>query len=223
MAALPLLGDSDDTLEDWERFFAPAPSSVTPPSAPPANAQATARTSASRLTQARQALQSAGHPPASPSRAGARPGRIASPEPDLPSALAALRPAEPEPAMDAAVLDGLLDEILEELAKAQWQSDERFVESFVHRHARKQGALKIRQGLQQKGVAPEQVKEAMASLRDTEFSRAQEAWRKRFGTPPLDAKARAQQMRFLAARGFAADTVRQVLARAGAPDPDEDS
>ena len=186
----------------------------------PSAAPAKSRPAPSRLTLAREALESAGRD----SERG-RPADVGPPHPPAqvkPSALEVLRQADPDPPMDAVQLEGLIDEILDELAKAQWQSDERFVESFVHRHARKQGALKIRQGLQQKGVSPEQVKEAMASLRDTEFSRAQEAWRKRFGTAPQDAKARAQQMRFLAARGFAADTVRQVLARAGAPDPDDE-
>ncbi|NMM79239.1 recombination regulator RecX, partial [Acidovorax sp. SRB_24] len=36
-------------------------------------------------------------------------------------------------------------------------------------------------------------------------------WDKRFGAAPADAKAWARQVRFLTARGFAADVVRRVV------------
>ena len=46
----------------------------------------------------------------------------------------------------------------------------------------------------------------------SEFERAQEAWRRKFGEVPSDAAERARQARFLAARGFAGDVIRRVLA-----------
>ena len=51
----------------------------------------------------------------------------------------------------------------------------------------------------------------MMTLRETELSRAQDVWRKKFGRPPEDAAERAKQMRFLITRGFAAEVVRRVI------------
>ncbi|MDR6354899.1 SOS response regulatory protein OraA/RecX [Pseudomonas psychrotolerans] len=41
----------------------------------------------------------------------------------------------------------------------------------------------------------------------------EEVWRKKFGTPPADAKERAKQGRFLAYRGYAMDGINRVLSR----------
>jgi regulatory protein len=69
----------------------------------------------------------------------------------------------------------------------------------------------VRQELLHKGVAPEAVAEALAGLSGSEFERALEVWRQRFGTLPQDAAERAKQMRFLLARGFASAVVAKVL------------
>ena len=45
---------------------------------------------------------------------------------------------------------------------------------------------------------------------DTEEARAREVWRKKFGQTVTDAKEQARQVRFLLARGFAAEVVRRV-------------
>ena len=41
----------------------------------------------------------------------------------------------------------------------------------------------------------------------------EEVWRRKFGTPPADAKERAKQGRFLAYRGYAMDGINRVLSR----------
>ncbi len=86
------------------------------------------------------------------------------------------------------------------------------LESVVNRRAAKLGAARIKQELQGKGLDPQAVAEAMADLRSTELARAHEVWRKKFGQPPEDAAQRAKQMRFLASRGFAGDTINRVVA-----------
>ena len=43
-------------------------------------------------------------------------------------------------------------------------------------------------------------------------TRAREAWQKKFGHAPEDAKAHAKQARFMASRGFSNETFRRVLA-----------
>lgn len=51
-----------------------------------------------------------------------------------------------------------------------------------------------------------------------ELERAREVWRKKLGTPPVDAAERAKQMRFLASRGFGGEAIRKVVAGASEDD-----
>jgi regulatory protein len=62
-----------------------------------------------------------------------------------------------------------------------------------------------------KGLTGEAVAQALAGLKETELSRAQDVWRKKFGSPPSDPQSRAKHMRFLLTRGFSAEVVRQVV------------
>lgn len=88
-------------------------------------------------------------------------------------------------------------------------SQARFVESRVHARASRFGNRRIEQELRQHGVV---LDEATAmSLQHSELDRAQAVWSRRFGAPPATAADKARQIRFLAARGFGTDTIRQVL------------
>ncbi len=106
---------------------------------------------------------------------------------------------------------GELAKALDELQARDFINDGRAIESVVHRRAGKLGAARVRQELAAKGLSGEAVAQAMEGLRDTELSRAQEVWRKKFGQAPADAHERARQMRFLITRGFAAEVVRRVV------------
>ena len=134
---------------------------------------------------------------------------------------AELDPARFEPAgrvAEAARLDddlehtdpeAAIDQLLDWLAANNYLSEARFVESRVNARSRKQGTLRIKLELSRHGLAlePEQA----AALRETEFARAQVLWQRKFGEVAPDARLRAKQARFLAARGFAADVVRRVV------------
>jgi regulatory protein len=110
---------------------------------------------------------------------------------------------------DAAEVDALLDWL-----EAQGHlSQARFIESRVHARQSRYGNLRIRQELQQHGLSLDA--EAQQALRQSEFDRAREVWRKKFGSPAPDAAARVRQMRFLAGRGFSIDIVSRVV-KAGA-------
>lgn len=115
--------------------------------------------------------------------------KLAAKEPD---------PAEVKKALDELQAKGFLDE-------------QRVVDSLLHRRSGRLGATRIRQELQAKGIDAERVAVAVASLNATEFERAREVWRRRFGTLPADAAERGKQGRFLAARGFGGEVVRRVL------------
>jgi regulatory protein len=121
-----------------------------------------------------------------------------------------LAPHEAEP--------GQLKAALDELQARGFIDEQRVVESVLHRRAARLGAGRIRQELQAKGLDAQRVAEAVSRLQSSEFERAREVWRRRFGAPPADARERAKQGRFLLARGFSAEAVRRVLAW----DPDED-
>ena len=109
---------------------------------------------------------------------------------------------------------GELAEALDFLAAKDFINDKRVVESVVNRRASKLGAARVRQELVAKGLPPDDIAEAVEAMRSTELDRALQVWRKRFGTPPLDAAERAKQVRFLVSRGFAPEVVRRVVAGA---------
>jgi len=107
---------------------------------------------------------------------------------------------------------GALAKALDELQAKGFISEQRVVESVLHRRSSKLGASRIRQELQSKGLDREAVDQAVAQLRATEVDRARVVWRKKFGEPPVDASERNKQMRFLASRGFGGDTIHKVVA-----------
>ena len=138
-------------------------------------------------------------PESSVAGAPAEPGTNSSPGVDAPSD-DELEGADPEAAVDR---------LLDWLAAHNYLSEARFVESRVNARSRKQGTLRIKLELSRHGLTlePEQA----ASLRETEFARAQALWQRKFGAVAADARLRAKQARFLAARGFAPDIVRRVV------------
>ena len=105
---------------------------------------------------------------------------------------------------------GTLVRALDELQAKGFISEERVVESVIHRRASKLGTARVQQELAAKGLSSESMIEALEQLRSTEFERAREVWSRKFGEPASDPKERARQMRFLLSRGFAAEVVRKV-------------
>jgi regulatory protein len=119
-----------------------------------------------------------------------------------------LAPHEEEP--------GQLARVLDELRERGFLDEQRAVDALVHRRAPRLGAGRVRQELLQRGLPGEQVAAAVSALRATEFERALEVWRRKFGMPADDAAGRAKQARFLAARGFEGEVIRRVLRGEGA-------
>ena len=105
--------------------------------------------------------------------------------------------------------------MLDELAARGLISEQRVAESVLHRRAGKLGGARVLQELRAKGLDGEVLADAAEQLRATELERARAVWSRKFGMPPRDAAEKARQMRFLAARGFAGDTVRKVLSGEG--------
>ena len=106
---------------------------------------------------------------------------------------------------------GQLAKALDELQARGFISEERVIESVLHRRASKLGTTRVRQELAAKGLSGEAVAEAMENLRTTELARAREVWLRKFGHPASDPKEKARHIRFLISRGFAAEVVRRVV------------
>ena len=124
---------------------------------------------------------------------------------------AAATTAAPSPADDLQAVDpeAAVDQLLDWLTANKYLDETRFVESRVNARSRKEGTLRIKMELSRHGLAlePEQA----AALRESEHARAQALWQRKFGAVAADARERAKQARFLAARGFAADVVRRIV------------
>jgi len=116
---------------------------------------------------------------------------------------AKLKPHEEEP--------GSLARALDELQAKGVISEQRVIESVLNRRASKLGVARIRQELQGKGLDPQAVSAALATLKSTELERAREVWRKKFGEPASSPQETARHMRFLATRGFSGDVIRRVV------------
>jgi len=117
----------------------------------------------------------------------------------------------PRPRLDPSdeqTLDGLLDE----LAAAGLLSDQRFVESRIHARQGRFGNRHIQSELRQHGVRP--PPEVLEQLRATERDRALSVLNTRFrrsGPVALGPAERQRWQRFLASRGFSAETIAEAI------------
>jgi len=74
------------------------------------------------------------------------------------------------------------------------------------------GRRAIVHALKQKQVAPEAAIAAMATLEGSdELAEATTLWRRRYGVPPSDERAKARQVRFLMSRGYSLSIALKVL------------
>jgi regulatory protein len=99
---------------------------------------------------------------------------------------------------------------LDELIEAGHLSDSRYVASKVRQRASKVGLARLKRELSLQGA--ELTSQEHNALSESEHSRAQALWSRRYGPDPSpDATTRLKQMRFLAARGFSSDVIRRVV------------
>ncbi len=128
--------------------------------------------------------------------------------------------ADAADAADADVVDeATIDALLDTLEAAGHLSQQRFVESRIRSRGSRFGNRRIEAELRQHGLGANVV--AIEALSGPEHQRAFTIWSRKFGpAPSADRGERARQARFLAARGFSADTVRAVVL-GKAIDPDD--
>ena len=114
-----------------------------------------------------------------------------------------------------------LEALLDEMEKLNFLSNDRFIESVVHRKGQRFGVMKLRQELSGHGLDTDKVKVALDGAKATEYERALEVWKRKFTAPPVDIAEKAKQMRFLAARGFSGDIVRKIVSTSRILDDDD--
>ena len=117
---------------------------------------------------------------------------------------------------------GSLAQVLDDLQAKGWISEQRVIESVLHRRLAKWGAARIKRELQDKQLDPQAIHQALTAAQASELERAVALWQKKFGAAPGDLQEAARQMRFLAARGFDAETIRRVVQGAALVTPSAD-
>lgn len=114
-------------------------------------------------------------------------------------------------AVHCALEQAKIAQVLDDLAAAGLQSDTRTAQSMARTKGSRYGVHRLKQQLQAKGLASELVAHTVAEARGSEFERALDIWRRRYGEPAQDPAERMRQVRFLTARGFDGDIVRRVV------------
>jgi regulatory protein len=104
-----------------------------------------------------------------------------------------------------------LESLLDSLERDGWLSNERFVDSVVHRRASRMGGSRIISELKRHAVGDTLISDTADKLAQTETARAQAVWDKKYGVLPETPAERAKQARFLAARGFSSGTIGKIL------------
>ena len=107
----------------------------------------------------------------------------------------------------------LVEPALDRLAEEGLLSEARYLESFVRMRANAgYGPLRIREELSQRGLARDDIEQA---LRDSGFDWSEQlraVWQRKFaGELPGDPRERARQGRFLSYRGYPLDMIGQLL------------
>lgn len=119
---------------------------------------------------------------------------------------------------DAAALGALLDEL-----QALGLLDERrFAESLVRRRQTKYGSQRIARELRTHGLTADAIAPLIARQAD-DVARALCILCKRHPEAPSSTQERARQQRFLQARGFSPDVVRQAMKQRGGAQADLDA
>ena len=104
-------------------------------------------------------------------------------------------------------------QLVQALADAGLQSDERFAEVYLRSRAGKAyGPLRIRAELSERGIDRSLVERAMGQLQINWLERAAQWYDRRYrGVPAADLKEKSRRQQALARRGFDMTTIRDIM------------
>ncbi|GAB3034604.1 regulatory protein RecX [Bowmanella dokdonensis] len=107
-------------------------------------------------------------------------------------------------------LDGTLcQELIQEYAQRDWQSDRRFAEGFVRqRIAKGQGEVRIRAELRQRKICDGQIQQALQAVPVDWYELARGLYQKKYTQPARDWKEQQKRARYLQYKGFTSEQIR---------------
>lgn len=109
--------------------------------------------------------------------------------------------------VDAVAVETLLDD----LAAAGYLSEARYAQALVTRRQATYSRRAIARELEERGVAKEASRSALAALPEDDTVALHALWLRRFGRAPADDREKARQVRFLQSRGFALSEILKLL------------
>lgn len=109
--------------------------------------------------------------------------------------------------------ESVVEQVVDDLAEANLQSDERYAESYVRQRISKAyGPVRIRAELYERGIDRSLAARAMETESPDWFAIAADWYERRYGPkPPADLKEKSRRQQALARRGFTHDQVRQLF------------
>ncbi len=111
----------------------------------------------------------------------------------------------------------VLERVLDDLQQRQWQSDQRFAESFINsRFSRGLGPVRIKQELREKGISAETISLVLEAFEGDWYDNALHTLKKKYDSLKENDPNRKQKLyRFMAYRGFTQDHIAYALDEIG--------
>jgi len=101
--------------------------------------------------------------------------------------------------------------VLDELSSQGLLSNERFAHALVAQKSGSYSRRSIRGELKRKGVSGDAIEDAIGDAPIEDDAAMLALWQRRFGTPPVNDREKARQIRFLQSRGFELSAIFKML------------
>ena len=103
--------------------------------------------------------------------------------------------------------------VINELAQQNWQSDQRFAESYArHRIKKGFGPIKIKYEIQRRGVHDVDLDDILLDLADSWLEILEQVYRKKYTeVKPITHVEKIKRSRFLLQRGFSSEMINQFF------------
>ena len=107
----------------------------------------------------------------------------------------------------------LVEQVVDDLAKAGLQSDERFTGAYIESRVRRgSGPLRIHAELRERGIGDKLIAQQLEGFAGQWWDELRRVHDSKYGSQaPADRKEMARRARFLEYRGFPAELIRQLL------------
>lgn len=107
-----------------------------------------------------------------------------------------------------------VEAVLQRLQDEGYQSDQRFIESFIRmRLGQGHGLIRIRFDLSRKGIESDLLAEVLDGLEVDWYEQARELYQRKYSHPldKQDYKEKSKRMRYMAQRGYSMDEIQYAI------------